>query len=220
MHDVIIEPFAGTAKYSLKHWHKEVILYDKYELLVNLWKWLQTCSPNDILTLPVLKMGQHLNDFEFDCEEAKHLIGFNIAAGDATPRGTASIRTTVDRPTRQQTRLRTIAKNLHKIKHWQVIHGSYESIENREATWFIDPPYQTTGGHYYKHSNKEIDFAHLAGYCMSREGQVIVCESTDADWLPFQPMMWRRGYKKKFKEAIWSNMPTVYDHEQQQLFPS
>ena len=58
-------------------------------------------------------------------------------------------------------------------------------LENEEATWFIDPPYQF-GGHEYKCSNKQIDFAKLAEWCEDRNGQAIVCENTKATWLPFK----------------------------------
>ena len=45
--DKIIEPFCGSAKYSLKYWDKQVLLIDKYSVIVDLWRWLQnerTCS--------------------------------------------------------------------------------------------------------------------------------------------------------------------------------
>ncbi len=41
--DKIIEPFAGSARYSLKYWQKDVTLIDKYEVIVRTWKWLQQC---------------------------------------------------------------------------------------------------------------------------------------------------------------------------------
>ena len=57
IYDTIIEPFAGTAQYSLKYFDKDVILVDKYDVIVRLWKWLQQCSPKDILSLPRLSCG-------------------------------------------------------------------------------------------------------------------------------------------------------------------
>ena len=35
-----------------------------------------------------------------------------------------------------------IAQNLNKIKHWEIRKDDYRNIENEDATWFIDPPYQ------------------------------------------------------------------------------
>ena len=60
--DKIIEPFAGSARYSLKWFDRDVLLVDKYEVIVNTWKWLQGCSPNDIKKLPVMKLGETLDE--------------------------------------------------------------------------------------------------------------------------------------------------------------
>ena len=73
-----------------------------------------------------------------------------------------------------------IADELFKIKHWVIKQGCYTEIENHEATWFIDPPYQFGGQHQYKFNNKTIDFTSLAEWCKSRNGQTIVCENTKA----------------------------------------
>ena len=57
-HKKIIEPFAGSARYSLKYWQNDVLLVDKYHIIVRTWKWLQQCSENDIRKLPILKLGE------------------------------------------------------------------------------------------------------------------------------------------------------------------
>ena len=109
--------------------------------------------------------------------------------------------------------LKKIAKQLYKIRHWEIKLGSYDEIENVEATWFIDPPYEF-GGHEYKCSNENIDFDKLAEWCKERNGQAIVCENTKATWLPFKPMKEMQGTMFKTTEAIWSNLKTNYDNEQ------
>jgi len=58
--DKIIEPFAGSARYSLKWFDRDILLVDKYDVVVNLWRWLQQCSENDILKLPELERGKSL----------------------------------------------------------------------------------------------------------------------------------------------------------------
>ena len=63
-------------------------------------------------------------------------------------------------------------------------------------------------------SNKKINFTELGEWCKSRNGQVIVCENTKADWLPFKPMIEMQGAMFKTTEAIWSNHKTAYDDEQ------
>lgn len=53
--DTVIEPFAGTAQYALKYWDRNIILIEKYDVICNLWKWLQKCSKQDILSTRQLK---------------------------------------------------------------------------------------------------------------------------------------------------------------------
>lgn len=55
-----------------------------------------------------------------------------------------------------------------------------------EATWFIDPPYQGTAGRWY--FNCELDYNYLSNWVKSRRGQIIACESPDANWLPFRKL--------------------------------
>jgi len=213
--DKIIEPFAGSARYSLKFFDRDVTIVDKYEKLIAIWKWLQKCSTNDILSLPTMKSGESTDNFSFDCNEAKWLMGFIIQGGVNAPRKTVSsvgnFGQGIDREKKR------IAQNLHKIRHWKILSGTYEDLKNQAATWFIDPPYQF-GGEYYIKGNKDIDFGSLAKWCKSRNGQVIVCENTKADWLEFRPMKDMFGSMYKTTEAIWSNEPTAYDNLQLKLF--
>lgn len=208
-HKRIIEPFAGSARYSLKYWQNDVLLVDKYETIAKLWQWLQGCNKNDILKLPKLKKGDDVRLFDLTKEE-KWLLGFSCQAGASAPANMTSALGEQN----SKTFLKNIAENLHKIKHWEIKQGCYTDLENETATWFIDPPYQF-GGHSYKESNKNIDFNHLAKWCKTRNGQAIVCENTKADWLPFKPVVEIVGTKKlKTTEAIWSNIKTNYDNEQ------
>lgn len=205
----IIEPFAGSARYSLKYWQNDVLLVDKYETIAKLWQWLQGCNKNDILKLPKLKKGDDVRLLDLTKEE-KWLLGFSCQAGVSAPANMTSALGEQN----SKTFLKNIAENLHKIKHWEIRQGSYDEIENEEATWFIDPPYQF-GGHSYKESNKNIDFNYLGEWCKTRNGQAIVCENTKADWLPFKPVVEFVGtVKLKTTEAIWSNIKTNYDNEQ------
>lgn len=216
--DRIIEPFAGTARYALKYFEKDILIMDKYEVVIGIWKWLQKCSEADIKRLPhFVKPGQSLSDFTFDCDEAKNLMGFLIVFGMEKPRKTASVKRMTMRPNHVNFSLNRIAKNIFKIRHWDIRLGCYTEIENQKATWFVDPPYQI-GGHCYVHSNKKIDFKSLNDWCRTREGQVIVCENTQADWMDFKPMRLHKGVRGMQKEAIWSNEKTNYDNVQQKMF--
>ena len=57
-YDVIIEPFAGAAGYSLLYPTKQVILYDNYEPVVRLWDYLIKVKKEEIWSLPLNNKGQ------------------------------------------------------------------------------------------------------------------------------------------------------------------
>lgn len=203
--DTIIEPFAGTARYSLEYWQKEVIICDRYKVLIDLWKWLQKSTEDDILGLPTkVKFGQSIYDLGLPCEEALTLYGFLSGKGLEKPRISATEWVTTHRPNWYDYTLKRIAGNLHKIRHWQIIHGDYSGILNKQATWFIDPPYQFYGSSYVYGSSK-INYTDLANYCLSRSGQIIVCEGHGAKWLPFEDLKQinRTARGKGFKEVIY-----------------
>jgi site-specific DNA-adenine methylase len=214
-HSKIIEPFAGTARYALKYFDRDVLLVDKYEVIVKIWQWLQKCSSSDILGLPRFKKGDNINDVTYDCEEARLLTGFLVGFGFATPRDTATVRLR-NRPNAQNYTIGRIAAELYKIRHWTIRHGSYNEIENEPATWFVDPPYQF-GGHAYKHSNKKIDFDHLSQWSRDRKGQVIVCENTKATWMDFKPLVNQNCLSGKNLEAIWTNEVVSYAGRQLEI---
>lgn len=213
----IIEPFAGTARYSLKYFDRDVLLVDKYETIINIWKWLQKCSIGDIKKLPRLTHNEKIADYKFDCIEAENLCGFLVGFSNKRPRKTGSSKLS-QRKNFMNFRINQIADSLHKIKHWDIQLGSFEQIPNQKATWFIDPPYNSPAGMRYVHSAKEIDFNKLSGWCKSRLGQAIVCEGAKADWLPFKALSAQRTNKKMSNEVIWSNHVTNYDNEQMKIF--
>jgi len=211
--DKIIEPFAGSARYSLKYFDRDVLLVDKYEVIVRIWKWLQIASINDIMSLPEPKLGMIINREYFDCIEQAWLMGFLVQQGVNAPRLTVSKFAEKGIKTQKK----NIAQQLYKIKHWKIKLADYRDLPQEEATWFIEPPYQF-GGEYYIKSNKEINYQHLADWCVGRQGQTIVCENTKADWLPFRPMIKMQGTMYETTEAIWSNQQTEYDWETIDMF--
>jgi site-specific DNA-adenine methylase len=211
--DKIIEPFAGSARYSLRFWQKDILLVDKYPVIVDVWNYLKNASEKDILGLPKLKSGENVNDFNLS-EIEKQFLGFIIVGGLESPRQKAgSFRDTQN----QKQILSNIANQLFKIRHWNIKLDSYENIENENATWFVDPPYMF-GGEHYKQSNKNLDFKHLGEWCKIRNGQTIVCENSKADWLDFKPIIKMQGTIHKTTEVIWSNVPTEFDYQMQSLF--
>jgi site-specific DNA-adenine methylase len=214
----IIEPFAGSARYSLKWWENDILLVDKFDVIVKTWKWLQQCSYNDIVKLPRLTNGMDIRTLGLTEDELR-FVGFMAGIAQGKPRMKVSPFAAIHFEEARKSKYETIAEQLHKIKHWQIRCASYEEIENEEATWFIDPPYQFGGQHQYQFGNKHLDYMKLSEWCKNREGQVIACENTKADWLNFKPMKTIQGAANSFTtEAIWSNERTNYDEEQCNLF--
>jgi site-specific DNA-adenine methylase len=196
-HNKIIEPFAGSARYSLKYWENDITISDKYEKIISIWQYIQNCSISDIDRLPKLQKGETLDNFNFDCIEQKWLMGFIIQAGVNAPRLTcteAGVRN-------QVTAINNIKRDLHKIKHWKIIHSDYTDLPNERATWFIDPPYQF-GGKYYIHKN--IDYQKLKEWVLSRNGNVILCENTKATWIDTIPIKRIQGLAQtNTTESVW-----------------
>lgn len=204
-YDKIIEPFAGAAQYSLygDNWQKDVYLLDKYEIVVGVWDYLINHATKErLLELPEMYKGDKVDDLKDVCQEEKWLIGFCINSASACPKKTTALFNSWNK---QKV---WIADNLYKIKHWHVALGDYKDIPNEETTWFIDPPYQY-GGQYYRYNNKKIDYPSLADWCKDRKGQVIVCENTKANWLPFKPLVDLQGQLHKTTEAMYYKINKV-----------
>lgn len=206
-YDKIIEPFAGSARYSLKHFEKEVLLVDKYEIIIKIWKWLQKASERDIMNLPEPEYKEDIRNYNLS-EDERNLLSFLVARGVSSPQYIVQQFSDIKSAKKQ------IAQQLFKIRHWEIKHGDYRNIPNEESTWFIDPPYQF-GGEHYKINN--IEYQPLATWCKERMGQVIVCENSKASWLPFRQMAALNGAYGTTQEVIWSNQQTVYDNEQLSL---
>jgi len=181
----IIEPFAGSAQYALHYWDHDIILIDKDENVVRLWKWLQSCSKDDILSLPVPNAGDTLDKFTLSPEEKLFMDRMSNIGTSFTYQGNKVSPFAADGFIQ---RLLHTSSILQKIRHWKIICGNYSDAPDYIATWFIDPPYQFNGGHRYRYGNKLIDYEKLGVWCKQRKGQIIVCEGQDATWLPFVPI--------------------------------
>ena len=206
-YDTIIEPFAGAASYSLCYPARNVILYDKYERLIALWQYLIAVTPEEILSLPLISSDTDPQQIPNIPQEARDLIGWWSQPATSEPRKPSTyFRHYPDFANIWSPRCRQrIASIVPKIKHWQAYVGDYTDAPDIDATWFIDPPYQVKGLHY-KHSSKHINYDHLADWCKTRTGQVMVCENYGASWLPFEPFSKLiGGSQRKSFEVIWTN---------------
>ncbi len=204
-HATIVEPFAGSAGYSVRYAHLDVILCDADPIIAGVWRYLIGVTPTEILSIP--DVTTHVDDLQI-CAEAKSLVGFWLNKGVSRPCKTPSawMRSGRYPGSFWGDRVRhTIASQLEAIRHWRVVEGCYSDLPDMRATWFVDPPYQKQGKHY---SVSEIDYPALGRWCSDRKGQVIVCEATGADWLPFQdtgPVKTTRAGKPA-REALWVRM--------------
>jgi site-specific DNA-adenine methylase len=199
-YDTIIEPFAGSAVYSLKNYEKNIIILDKDERIINIWKYLKSATSQEILSLPLIIKGQSLNDTEFDnlTSVQKDLISFFSNPSSSQPQRSVGKFNIWHEKNRKR-----LSEDVNKIRHWEIILGDYRDIPNQKATWFIDPPYQGNGGKYYKHGNKDMNYDELREWITSREGQVIVCENSEAEWLDFKPLKNLQGQRRKTVEVVW-----------------
>ena len=105
-----------------------------------------------------------------------------------------------------------LASQVAAIRHWKIYNKSYLCCPDSEATWFVDPPYETTGKPYQCGSDC-VDYRELGEWCRKRRGLTIVCESQSATWLPFEPLAaWRSNVNGKMsKEAVWVSQPPRID---------
>lgn len=207
--ETVIEPFAGSACYSVYHGVKNAILVDKDPNIVSTWQYLTQASPQEILDLPTLeKEGDCVSELDLP-EGAKNLIGFWLTKGSrpATKRGAyAASDKWRHLFWREDVKVR-IASQLERISGWSVIQGGFEqSPILPNSTYFVDPPYQEAGKHYKVQFS---DYEKLSEWVTHLPGRVIVCEGAGATWLPFSHL----GEFKTFTsgsspEVIWTNTHT------------
>lgn len=203
-HDTIIEPFAGSAGYAGNYADRQVVLVDADPVVAGLWAYLINVRADEIRALPALV--EHVDDMQA-CAEARHLVGFWLARGTEYPRlkPSAWMREGRDRgmwlgsfwcaDVRDR-----IAAQVEHIRHWRVLHASYDRAPDLRATWFVDPPYVAKGRAYRA---KFAEHAALGVWCRQRDGQVIACEQVGASWLPFESFGERRSTRGKSHEAVW-----------------
>lgn len=212
IYDTIIEPFAGGAGYSLLHYEKDVVLIERDPRLVCIWRFLIGASAEEILGLPLLGLNQTVFDLPSCSLGGRELIRSWLQGGSRNGKNSFSSmakNNLLQNPNTpkfwgEACRAR-IAAQVDKIKHWKVIDGDYKQAPDKEATWFIDPPYNNAAGRVY--TFHKIDYPSLGIWCRDRRGQVCVCENEGATWLPFRPLYstknnWNRV--KETAEVLWS----------------
>lgn len=205
-HEIIVEPFAGSAAYSLMYPDRQIILYDLNPEIACLWTYLIHVKESELLSLPIPEPGSYISDLHC-CEEAKLLIAYNCKQANASRYD--HISGWYDGKNSSfwcETMKIKLASQLQSIRHWKVYNRSYIDLPTASlrATWFVDPPYQVAG-HKYRHGNKGIDYKHLGSWCQTLKGQTIVCENEGATWLPFRHLASIYNCQKKpTSEVVWT----------------
>lgn len=213
VHDTIIEPFAGAAGYSCHHaaLGRQVILNDFDPDVVALWRRLQTMTAEDLDAIEVTLGNERTTEILIASIGGGSQWNGIVAGNDRaiTPRMRHAAPMVLDR----------IKRMLSHIGGWDIREGTYVDLPDVEATWFIDPPYQpliSTAGTEYTNGSDGIDYTELAEWCQTRRGQVIVCEQSPAQWLPFTHLAHQQNASpngQSRSEVVW-----LSDQQQGQLF--
>ena len=212
-HSTIIEPFAGSAAYSMFHIHtaKRILLIEKDEAVVKLWHRLQNMTLRDLDRI----------DKELDKQRTTEQLIAGLGGG-------SSLHATLSGKTRQITpwmrekwpqKKRVIARALPHLHKIEIRCADYTETPHQQATYFVDPPYQLNiinpnrslqdqAGNGYRHGSQHINYQQLAEWCQQLPGQTIVCEQQPANWLPFKPFQQHNNINlKKRTEGICTNHP-------------
>lgn len=215
-----MEPFAGSAGHSLRHASHDVVLVEKYPVLAEIWRFLTSAKPSEVMAIPPVEAVDDLPAWV--CQPARDLVGFSLNDGTTSPRKvlTSGLKKLRDRSDSKrkfcgwtEARRARVASQMPAIRHWRVIEGDYTAAPDIEATWFVDPPYIGRAGEHYVHGSGALDFGHLGGWCESRRGQTIVCEGEGATWLPFKPHVNAKAFparqgspvRRVSRESVWTN---------------
>jgi site-specific DNA-adenine methylase len=216
--ETIVEPFAGGAGYSIRHWQRSdgsprpVLLIEKNPRMAALWQWLIQADPGEVLRLPVdLPVGSDIRDALGQTPQAELVArwqrvgafrqnagGYVVSAGkrgkDGKPKPAD-----VDGLWCTRTRER-VAAGLHRFRTWRCLCAGYDALElapgDGPALVYVDPPYQHFSPRNYPGAHEPLDFKALGAWCQrqARHARVVVCEARDEvrnrepDWLPFEPL--------------------------------
>jgi site-specific DNA-adenine methylase len=200
---LVIEPFAGSAAYSLLHKPQQVWINDFNPRVKAAWDWIRQATPEQVAAIPEPKMGDYLTNYRLP-------PGLRVLMAMAVNRGKADACykiTSWCKPTDIRRLKERLLAECPLIRHWKVTKEDYKDIPNQEATWFVDPPYQKSG-HNYSFSLPKGEYKKLAEWCKSRKGQVIVCEEEGDRWLPFKRLaeITAGVSKRRYTEMFWTNL--------------
>jgi hypothetical protein len=209
----VIEPFAGSAGYSLFYEPADVTLLDVDPIIVGVWEYLIGASRREILALPDLEVGESVDSLSVP-QEARWLIGFWLNRGSSQPKKTKtafSARTERSQLVWSERARQRIAGEIEGIRHWRVRLADYQEAPRiTDGTYFIDPPY-VDKGRYYRY--RDVDYPALGAWCQALPGRTVVCEQAGADWLPFRDLATIKSTRGTSVEVVWTSEPSIVTPE-------
>lgn len=172
---IVIEPFAGSLAYSLHHRPAQAIGIERDKRTHDLWHRLVGMTEQEIRDFPMPPLGQRTRD--------RWVIEAARSNGNAATTWRSVSPFMIPKFEQQ----RALALKHHAYARASVLYslGDYRQAPDITATWYIDPPYQQVPLGY-RHGPDTLDYDELAAWCLTRKGQVIVCEGPGSTWLPFQ----------------------------------
>jgi site-specific DNA-adenine methylase len=194
VYDKIIEPFAGSARYALKYHDREVVLYETYHKVYEVWKYLIKASMRDILALPDLEIGDDIREHKYLSDAERWLIGYQLQRGNARPGCIVNARCNWNRD-----KIR-IANTVDRVKHWEIRNESGVDADWGVATVFCDPPYMVQKHGY---TDGAVDYVGLSNKILASDSHVIVCGNSDDSWMDFEPLCEMQGINKKHTECVY-----------------
>ena len=171
---LIIEPFAGSMATHLHHRPQHAIGVELDAPTVALWHRLCAMSAAELADFPMPVVGARSHDpwvIRASASSTAHLSKYRTVSAFMAQRFDEQRRYAI--------------RHLDYARTVLYAQGDYRQAPDIEATWFVDPPYEGVKDGY-SHGSATIDFAELAEWCMTRKGQVIVCEGPAGTWLPFR----------------------------------
>lgn len=228
----VVDAFCGSAAYPCRyHWLK-VLLIDVNPRVAGAWDYIIHAPSSEIRRLRLLGPDEGPEDLGAVPQEAKWLVGFNIATADAEPARSPRAWWRKYHPANPEQRAyagkfwgerrrERIAAQQRFVRHWKVREAFYWEAPDVEADWFVDPPYQGRAGKHYTYGSDTLDYGALGRWCEERRGQVIACENVGATWLPFRAFRSTPGTQGVGRsgishEAIWHR--PLYPTKQADLF--
>ena len=121
-YDTIVEPFAGSAGFSLRYADRVVILCEIDPVLAEVWRYLIRVRAKEILSIPDIALDESVDDLDIP-QEAKWLVGFWLNRGTSSPRKSPSkwMRDGIRPGSFWGPRVRqTIASQVDSIRHWKL----------------------------------------------------------------------------------------------------